>query len=118
MTEIVINASAPPAGNKVRRIDWKNHKSHAKWRDDFWWRLVQSKIRGTPKGLISGAFEIEVTVSNDAKTDLDSSIKQIIDACVVYGLVPDDSPKYMRKITLQWGSIPEGIRVVLRDFPA
>jgi hypothetical protein len=30
-----------------------------------------------------------------------------------YGLVPDDSPKYLTKLTVQFGEAPEGARLMI-----
>lgn len=115
MTEITFAIPTPPSLNKTRRIDWAGHKAHKSWRSDAGWSMVPAARKF---GKIFGPFEIEVTVDNSVKFDLDSTPKAIIDACVAYGLVPDDAPKYMRKITIQWGDVSGGVAVVLRDFPA
>jgi hypothetical protein len=42
-----------------------------------------------------------------------TAVKILIDAVRGYGLVPDDSRKYMRKLTVQFGDAPSGARLTL-----
>lgn len=112
--DIVLDLPACPPINRLRKIDWRGHKAHKAWREQAGKHLMLARSGGKKLGAISGRFEIELTMDDRIKCDLDATIKQVSDFCVLHGFVRDDSPRYMRKITIQWGDIAPGIRVVLR----
>ena len=47
--------------------------------------------------------------------DLDNCVKHLIDYARKIELIIDDSPKYMRRIVVDWGHAPEGVRLTLRE---
>jgi hypothetical protein len=74
--------------------------------------LVQ-KRKLLANGNISGPFEATIIIDPASRLDLDNGIKLLIDTAREYGLVPDDSPKYLRKMTVQFGEAPKGARLTL-----
>ena len=64
---------------------------------------------------ITGRHELHITVSPSVRLDLDNPLKAVIDAMRRFGLVTDDSPKYLRKLVVEWGEAPEGVRVTVRE---
>ena len=64
-------------------------------------------------GSITGPFEANVVIDPMSRLDFDNGIKLLIDTAQNYGLVQDDSPKYLRKLTVQFGEAPEGARLTL-----
>ena len=42
----------------------------------------------------------------------------LIDGVRRWGFVTDDSPKYLRKLVVEWGEAPEGVRVMVKEVPA
>jgi hypothetical protein len=50
---------------------------------------------------------------NYRSIDLDNGTKLLINTAREYGLVPDDSPKYLTKLTVQFGEAPEGARLMI-----
>jgi hypothetical protein len=49
---------------------------------------------------------------------LDNPLKALVDVVRRWGFVTDDSPKYLRKLVVEWGEAPEGVRVTVREVTA
>ena len=64
---------------------------------------------------IAGRYELHITVSPSVRQDLDNPLKALIDGVRRWGFVTDDSPKYLRKLVVEWGEAPEGVRVTVRE---
>lgn len=58
----------------------------------------------------------KITVDEAIRCDLDAMIKSLIDYCVRIELVTDDSPKYLRRLIVEWGTVPAGCRVEIRGM--
>lgn len=106
---------APMSVNRTRRIDWK-----AKRAIDAWTRqadaLVLSNGGARRLGKITGRFEVTICFDESVTgIDLDNGPKQAIDFCRRLELIENDSPKYMRRVVLEWGTAPTGCRVTLRE---
>lgn len=114
--DIVLDLSAPPPINQVRRINWAKHAKHMEWRrrmgNSVLEFLSMARKQKAPTH-IAGRFEVVITVDENANFDLDAIHKQVIDFVVNACLVTDDSKEFMRKITIQWGDV-EGVKVILR----
>lgn len=110
---LVLDLPSPLSVNQTRKIDW-----HAKRKVDAWQRqadyayLLQK--RGLP-GPINGPFEIVITLRDGSRIDADNTAKIIIDALRRYQLIPDDNPKFMRRLIIEFGDV-EGCRVLLRSL--
>ena len=65
---------------------------------------------------ITGPFEATITIDPASRIDLDNGIKLLIDTARAYGLVPDDSPRFLRKLTVEFGDAPEGARLLIRSI--
>jgi hypothetical protein len=74
--------------------------------------LIQ-KRKLVANGNITGPFEATITVSDASRIDLDNCCKLLLDTARSYGLIPDDGPRYMRKLTVQFGDAPEGARLMI-----
>lgn len=81
------------------------------WISGAGWSLAAQRPRG-----IIGAYEIEITAYRPDKRrrDLGNLEKAISDLLVSHGVVEDDS--LAEKITLQWATGGEGVRVVVKAF--
>lgn len=109
---IVIDLPPPLSVNQTRRIDYRSMPAQKEWRrraDALF--LVQKRSLAGEK--ITGPFEVTITISSSCRLDLDNGIKLLIDTARSYGLVPDDSPKYLRKLTVQFGEATEGARLMI-----
>jgi hypothetical protein len=111
---IILDLPVPISVNKLRRIDWASHKAAGRWREQADRHLLIAKTRAdNPVRCLSlERFEIEITLDDDiVNLDLDNSLKMLIDYIKHRSIIRDDSKKCMRKLTVIWGSAPEGCRV-------
>jgi hypothetical protein len=83
-----------------------------------WKRQADSLYLLQKRGLgkITGPFEATITVSEASRIDLDNCCKLLLDTARSYGLIPDDGPRYMRKLTVQFGEAPKGARLTLTQL--
>jgi hypothetical protein len=112
---IVLDLPAPLSVNRTRRIDWA-----AKPRIRAWVRRADALVmsQGRLPKRISGQFEAKLIYPEHGAIDLDNGPKGILDYARRLELIADDSPKYMRRVTLEFGEVPEGCRLILQEWPA
>jgi Holliday junction resolvase RusA-like endonuclease len=111
--EIMLDLPAPMSVNRTRKIDW-----HAKARMDSWARVADAIVMSQGKLIgIKGPFELHITMSGSiSKLDLDNGLKQTIDYLRRIEVIENDDPKFMRRLVVDWGTAPEGCRVIVREF--
>jgi Holliday junction resolvase RusA-like endonuclease len=112
--EVVLDLPAPLSVNRTRRIDWR-----AKNRIDAWTKNADAHFLTQKRGLpppIRGRFEIIITLRDGSQTDADNAVKGVIDVVRRFGLVADDSPKFMRRVTIEFGDV-QGCRVTIKAMP-
>jgi hypothetical protein len=110
---IVLDLPAPLSVNRTRRIDYRSMPALKAWRGKADALFLMQK-RKLPSGeTINGPFEAIIVINPMSRLDLDNGIKLLIDTAKDYGLIPDDSPKYLRKLTVEFGEAPEGARLTL-----
>jgi hypothetical protein len=74
--------------------------------------LAQGGMRRLPR--IGGRYQVLVTLDErNCRADLDNGIKALIDYARRIELVRDDSPKYLRRLVVEWGEAPTGCRLTL-----
>jgi hypothetical protein len=115
--DVVIDLPPPISVNKLRRVDWANQRMVRKWRDEANGLLLVAKRRQTNPLRFStiDRFELGIVLDESrVKTDADNCAKILIDYLCTIGLIVDDAPRHMRKVTIQWGEAPEGCRVTIR----
>jgi len=115
--EIVLDLPAPPSVNKLRRIDWWQHKLADKWKKGADGYVLAAKCRAeNPVRLMKiSRFELFITMSEThTKVDLDNSLKCLIDYLRHIELIENDAPKNMRGLHVVWGHAPHGCRVTVR----
>jgi Holliday junction resolvase RusA-like endonuclease len=110
---IILDLPAPLSVNRTRRIDWAAKPHIGRWikAADA---LVMSQGRLPP--CIRGRFSVTVTMPEHGSLDLDNSPKQVIDYLRRLELIENDSPRYMRRVLLEFGDAPEGCRVTVQPF--
>lgn len=113
---VMLDLPAPLSVNRTRRLDRSCLPAVRKWRSkaDALFLLQKRKLIASEK--IDGPFEVTVIIDPASRIDLDNGIKLLIDTAREYGLVPDDSPKYLRKLTVCFGEAPEGARLVITPW--
>lgn len=107
---IVFDLPLPMSVNRTRRIDYRSMPAQRAWKQQAD-NLYLMQKRGL--GKIDGPFEATITICSSCRLDLDNGVKQLLDTARGYGLVPDDSPKYLRRLTVQFGEAPEGARLMI-----
>lgn len=117
--DIVLDLPVPPSVNRTRKINWAD-RLHSKWIEvaDKCVLAAKCKVVGSIRGRkIDGPFEAIIQLSAEhTKMDLDNAIKGLIDYARRIELIVDDGPKYMRRLTLEWGEAPTGCRLTLRPM--
>lgn len=116
--DAVLDVSIPPSVNSFRRIDWRGQKKHAAWREEAYWMIkLSGQHKAAPKNL--KGYELTITLDPDkCKADPDNIVKAANDALKHMGIITDDSPKYARRIVIEWGEAPAGCRLTIRPVPA
>jgi hypothetical protein len=109
--DVVLDLPPPVSVNKTRRIDWGGMKRAKNWRKvaNGYLMMVRQRPTRIPRFEILIVLD-EATVACDA----DNSAKMVIDYLRLIEIIEDDSPKHMRKVTIEWGHAPLGCRVTVR----
>lgn len=110
---IVLELPAPLSVNRTRKIDWANYHKVKQWRDQadalF---LTQKRKLGPP---IIGQYEAVVTLRDGSRIDADNTLKLLLDAVRRFGLVSSDSPKFLRRLVVEFGEVA-GCRITLNPL--
>jgi Holliday junction resolvase RusA-like endonuclease len=106
----------PPSVNKTRRIDWSGHRLMKEWRRQAGLHMMeQGQFRGRPQGI--GRYELTVVLDEaQCAIDPDNTVKACADFLKNINVITDDSPKYARRIVIEWGDAPRGARLILRSL--
>jgi Holliday junction resolvase RusA-like endonuclease len=115
--EIVLDLPAPPSVNKLRKIDWWQHKRAEKWKRAADGHVLVAKVRSDSPIKLNRVprFELRIILSeHHTKQDLDNSLKCLIDYLRHIELIADDAQRNMRKVSVEWGIAPEGCRVFVK----
>jgi Holliday junction resolvase RusA-like endonuclease len=116
-SDIILDLPAPPSVNRTRKIDWSARDVVRAWSNVANAYVLAAKGRAiSPLQLTKiSRFELLIVLSaHHTKIDLDNSLKSLIDYLRHIGVIEDDGPKHMRKLTVEWGLAPHGCRVTVR----
>jgi hypothetical protein len=115
---IVLDLPPPVSVNKSRKIDWANHHKVKGWlrmADQF---LLIAKSRHEVSFDRIPRYELLVTLSEDhCKVDADNGLKLAVDYLRMREITLNDSPKNLRKLTVQWGFAPAGMQITVTPLP-
>lgn len=104
----------PLSVNRTRRIDWRASAARDKWTRSADNLVLTQK----PLGSVPGQFQITIVLNEHlGGADLDNGIKLIIDYARRLELITDDSPKYMRRLIVEFGNPPEGCEITIEPWP-
>lgn len=117
--EIALDLPPPLSVNRLRKIDWS-----AEVRNEAWKRGADSYVFMAKRDPISPlklaripCFEVSLVFDeSQTEIDLDNGVKGIVDYLCFIGLIEDDGPKHMRRLTVEWGKAPSGCRVTIRPL--
>lgn len=113
---ITLNLPPPLSTNKTRKIDWASKPSRDAWTKAVHGLTMMAWAGGKRPPTIYGQFEATITLPEGSKIDLDNNCKQVIDYAKRLSLIVDDSPKYLRRLVVEFGDVPEGARLILREL--
>jgi Holliday junction resolvase RusA-like endonuclease len=116
---IVLDLPPPVSVNRTRRINWRLSSRHKGWTKAADALVLASRARSVnpmPRK-VDGQFEVTIIFSeHHNRMDLDNGVKWVIDYLRRIEVVKDDSPKYMRRVVIEWGVALEGCRVVVKPW--
>jgi Holliday junction resolvase RusA-like endonuclease len=75
---------------------------------------MQAWAGGKRPAMIVDRFELTVILSPECHKDCDNILKSAVDYLRRLGLIKDDSPRYMRRVIIEWGEARYGCRLILR----
>lgn len=113
----VVDLPTPPSTNRTRKIDWRNRAKVTAWHKN-----ADNMMMFVPKAArrpVLGKYELLIQMSETVKLDADNGLKQIIDYLRRIELVVDDSPKYLRRLVVEWchpAVAPQGARVTITEL--
>ena len=110
--DIEFHAPIPPSTNRVRRVDWSARPMVKKWLEQTDKLFLLSK-RKNGRQSIPGRYQIKIVLNEKCRVDPSNTLKILEDTAKRYGLIVDDSPKFCRRIIIEFGDAPEGARVIL-----
>lgn len=96
---ITLDLPVPPSVNRTRRVDWRGARELSGW-----------------KARADAPFEVLVVLSDRARLDGDNGLKALLDYLIRIEVIQDDGPKFMRRLVVEWGEAPEGVRVTVAPF--
>ena len=104
--DTVLHLPPPPSVNATRRDYGKGTAALHKWH-----QLADKQVlaaggtRRLPR--IPDRFQVTVTLDErHCPLDLDNGIKALLDYARRIELVRDDSPRYLRRLVVEWGTVP------------
>lgn len=113
---IELSLPPPPSVNRTRKIDWSAYPALKAWKRTADGLTMIAWSGGRRPKPIPNQFEVTIIVSENVKIDLDNGPKRLIDYAKQLELIIDDSPRYMRRVIIEWGHAPEGCRLILRPL--
>jgi len=113
---MVIDLPTPPSVNRTRKLDFSSLRATNAWKNVANAYVLAAKGRRlSPLRLLKvPRFELLVVFSENSKLDLDNGLKIVIDYLRKIEAIEDDSPKHMRRLVVEFGHAPLGVRVTVR----
>jgi Holliday junction resolvase RusA-like endonuclease len=115
--DIILDLPPPPSVNRTRKVDWAQRRGVTAWHNVANAYVLAAKARPVrPLKLAKvSRFELLIVISeHHTRIDLDNGLKSLIDYLRKIELIEDDSPKHMRRLTVEFGWAPTGCRVTVR----
>ena len=105
----------PPSVNQTRKFDYWRAQKAVRWAAKADALLLATKYRP----LHISQFELRITFSEDhSRMDLDNGLKCLIDYLRRIEAIVNDAPQNMRRLVVEWGEAPEGVRVQIIPWRA
>lgn len=116
MLETILDLPPPPSVNETRKSHPAGVRAAEEWRKRAGNHILAAGgVRRFPK--MADQFEA-IFILDEATVglDLDNVPKACLDFAKRLGLIRDDGSRYMRRVTIEWGEAPEGLRLILRPW--
>lgn len=112
--DTVLDVPVPPSVNRTRSVNWAGARDAAAWRKRAGMMLMASgQYRRAQKKI--ARFEVKIVLCETlCRLDLDNTAKHAIDYLRHLGIITNDSPQQMRRVTIEWGLAPAGCRLIVR----
>ena len=122
LPDLTLDLPVPPSVNRIRRIDRASLRVVKAWHRVCDKTLLAARCR-TRDPVKLRQFQGRVALNivlNESMTaiDLSNCLKALEDYLVRIEIIPDDGQKYVRRIVLEFGYAPEGIRVTVVSLDA
>jgi hypothetical protein len=117
--DIVIDLPVPPSVNKLRKADWAAFQLGREWIRAADAYVFAAKCRhDNPLKLARiPRYELVVVIDeHQTGMDLDNGLKALIDYLVRVQVLENDAKKNLRKLTVEWGHAPHGVRVIVKPM--
>lgn len=115
---MTIDLPPPVSVNESRRVDWKGQRKVAAWKDMADRFLLAAKARKEVRFDKIPRFELLITLSEDhVDLDADNGLKCLIDYLHLRDIVANDGKKNMRRLVVEWGHAPAGVRITIKPRP-
>jgi Holliday junction resolvase RusA-like endonuclease len=94
----------------------RTSEGYKKWKTDAYEALAkQLQHRRTHVGMVS--LQLSLKAPNNARRDLDNTIKAVCDFLVTHGIIIADDSRIVRRITAEWkDDLPIGCYVTVHDL--
>ena|ERR1700679_507028 len=117
MSDVVLDLPPPVSVNNTRKIDWFGHKKLKAWKEQADRYVMSAKRCDSVRFDRIPRFELHVILSEDhCNLDADNSLKSTIDYLRRIEVIANDAKKNMRRIVVEWGYAPAGMRVTVRPI--
>lgn len=112
--DTVLDVPVPPSVNRTRSVNWAGACDVKAWQKRAGMMLMASgQYRRAQKSI--PRFEIKIVLCETlCRLDLDNASKHAIDFLRHLGIITNDGPKQMRRVTIEWGLAPAGCRLIVR----
>jgi hypothetical protein len=115
---MVLDIPVPPSLNKSRKIDWANYPGVEAWRSHCDKHLMANgQYRKARAVKPAGRYEIQIVLDErQTGMDLGNVEKLAQDYLKRIELIVDDGPKFCRRIVIEFGTAPDGCRLIIKPM--
>ena len=112
--ECVLDVPVPPSVNETRKVYWPGHRKMVEWRKQAGFHLLENgQFRNRLQGI--GKYELTIILDeSQGRADPDNLMKASADFLKSINVILDDSRKYARRIVVEFGSAPAGVRLIVK----
>ena len=114
--DTVLDIPLPPSVNRTRRLDKAALPKVKAWKEAADKTIMAS---GQMRRAWRNMKRYELTIVLDeaqCNLDPDNPVKSAIDYLRRIEIITDDAPKNARRITIEWGDAPAGMRLIIRPL--